>query len=145
MLVSDVLSRKDANVVTVSPDTPVADLLARLAEYNIGAILVSSDGGQTVAGIVSERDVVRALAGSSGSPLNQPVSELMTVEITTASPKDSIEHLMGLMTEHRIRHIPVLVDRNLVGIVSIGDVVKSRMQELESEREHLISYISSGS
>lgn len=144
MLVSDVLSGKQHTVVTVTPETPVEELLARLAEYNIGAILVSSDG-ETVTGIVSERDVVRALARRGGNPLREPVSELMTVDITTASPKDSIEHLMGLMTEHRIRHIPVLVEGKLVGIVSIGDVVKSRMQELESERQHLISYISSGS
>jgi CBS domain-containing protein len=144
MLVSDVLSHKDNFVVTVPPETLVAELLARLAQYNIGAILVSSDG-ETVAGIVSERDVVRALASGGGSPLSQPVSELMTADITTATPKDSIEHLMGLMTERRIRHIPVLADGKLAGIVSIGDVVKSRIEELTFERENLISYISSGS
>ncbi|MEP6464384.1 MAG: CBS domain-containing protein [Frankiaceae bacterium] len=144
MLVSDVLSGKQQSVVTVRPETPVEELLARLAEHNIGAILVSSDG-ETVTGIVSERDVVRALARSRGDVLGQPVRNLMTEDITTASPKDSIEHLMGLMTERRIRHIPVLVEGKLVGIVSIGDVVKSRMEELTSEREHLISYISSGS
>lgn len=144
MLVSDVLSHKGQSVVTVAPDTRVEELLARLAEYNIGAVLVSTDG-ETVIGIVSERDVVRALARGRGDVLGQPVSALMTAEITTATPKDSIEHLMGLMTEHRIRHIPVLVERKLVGVVSIGDVVKSRMEELTAEREHLISYISSGS
>ena len=144
MLVSDVLSHKDKSVVTVAPDTRIEDLLARLAEYNIGAIVVSSDG-ETVSGIVSDRDVVRALARSRADLLSRPVSELMTVDITTASPKDSIDYLMSLMTEQRIRHIPVLVDRKLVGIISIGDVVKSRMEELESERQHLISYISSGS
>lgn len=145
MLVSDVLSRKGGSVVTVPPETPVGDLLARLAEFNIGAVLVSSDG-ETVAGIVSERDVVRSLtSAASGDPLRQPVSALMTAEITTASPKDSIDHLMVLMTENRIRHIPVLLEEKLVGIISIGDVVKIRMEELESERQHLISYISSGS
>lgn len=144
MQVSDVLSRKGQSVVTVGPDTRVEELLARLAEHNIGAILVSSDG-ETVTGIVSERDVVRAMAGGRSDVLAQPVSALMTVEITTASPKDTIEHLMGLMTEHRIRHIPVLVEQKLVGVISIGDVVKSRMEELTAEKEHLISYISSGS
>lgn len=143
MLVNDVLSRKGGSVVTVSPDTQVEELLALLAEHNIGAVLVSADG-ETVTGIVSERDVVRALSSGGGSTLGRRVRELMTVDITTASPKDSIDHLMRLMTENRIRHIPVLADQKLVGIISIGDVVKIRMEELESEREHLISYISSG-
>jgi CBS domain-containing protein len=141
MLVRDVLARKGSTVVTVSPETTIDILLSHLAEYNIGAALVSPDG-EVLLGIVSERDVVRNLDHTGASPLSRPVTDIMTSEITTATPEDTIEHLMAVMTEERVRHIPVLVDGKLAGLVSIGDVVKSRMDELESEREHLISYIS---
>ena len=143
MLISDVLRRKGDRVVTVPPDTSVALLLSTLAEHNIGALVISSDGSR-VDGIVSERDVVRVLPTHGAGALEAPVSSIMTVDVAVAAPGDTVEGLMGLMTEHRIRHVPVVEAGRLVGIISIGDVVKSRMDQLVSEKESLIGYISSG-
>jgi CBS domain-containing protein len=143
MLIRDVLRRKGDFVVTVPPDTPVSELLAKLAEHNVGALVISSDG-RTVDGIVSERDVVRAMPARGAAALDEPVSAIMTVDVAVVAPSDTVEGLMRLMTEHRIRHVPVVSDGRLVGIISIGDVVKTRMDQLEVERESLIGYISSG-
>jgi CBS domain-containing protein len=143
MLIRDVLRRKGDFVVTVPPDTPVSELLAKLAEHNVGALVISSDG-RTVDGIVSERDVVRAMPARGAAALDEPVSAIMTVDVAVVAPSDTVEGLMRLMTEHRIRHVPVVSDGRLVGIISIGDVVKTRMDQLEAERESLIGYISSG-
>jgi CBS domain-containing protein len=129
-------------VATVSPDVTVADLLSRLADNNVGAMVVTSESG-IVRGIVSERDVVRALHRTGDRLLSDPVSSIMTTEVTTTSPDDSLESLARVMTESRIRHLPVLEDGRLAGIVSIGDVVKNRIDQLESERESLIGYIQS--
>jgi CBS domain-containing protein len=137
-----VLRHKGRGVATVSPDVTVSDLLARLAENNVGAVVVTNEGG-TVRGIVSERDVVRALHSSGVGLLGEKVSTIMTTSVTTTTPQDSIEGLARVMTESRIRHIPVIEDGRLAGIVSIGDVVKSRIDQLESERESLIGYIQS--
>jgi CBS domain-containing protein len=143
MLIRDVLRRKGDFVVTVPPDTPVSELLAKLAEHNVGALVISSDG-RTVDGIVSERDVVRAMPARGAAALDEPVSAIMTVDVAVVAPSDTVEGLMRLMTEHRIRHVPVVSDGRLAGIISIGDVVKTRMDQLEVERESLIGYISSG-
>jgi CBS domain-containing protein len=143
MRIVDVLRHKGDFVATISPQARVGDLLAALSEHNIGALVVSEDGG-TVAGIVSERDIVRALQARGPGLLDAPVQEIMTSEVTVAQPADSLDGLMRTMTERRIRHVPVVVDGRLSGLISIGDVVKSRMGELESERESLIGYISSG-
>jgi CBS domain-containing protein len=142
--VRDILHRKGSTVVTVPPGSTVDELLRTLAEQNIGAVIVSSDG-QTVDGVVSERDVVRGLADEGATLLAKPVSAIMTTDLRTASPDDTVDDVMAEMTEHRVRHIPVLVEGHLVGIVSIGDAVKIRMDELESDRAQLIGYISSGS
>ncbi|NHC44319.1 CBS domain-containing protein [Motilibacter aurantiacus] len=142
MYVRDVLHRKGSAVVTVPPDLTVAGLLATLAEHNIGAVLVTDDA-MSVVGVASERDVVRALADRGPGVLPAPVRDIMSTELTVAGPGDGLDQVMAQMTERRVRHIPVLEDGALVGIVSIGDVVKSRMDELESEREQLIGYISS--
>jgi CBS domain-containing protein len=141
MKINDVLRGKGAEVVTISPDATVRDLLALLAEHNVGALVVSGDGS-AVAGIVSERDVVR-LMHSDADALAAPVSSIMTAEVHTCTPDDHIDDLMRLMTEKRIRHVPVVVDDRLSGIVSIGDVVKTRIGELEFEREQLSNYIAS--
>jgi len=141
MQIKDVLQRKGGTVVTISPDAPVSDLVRVLGEHNIGAVVVSGDG-TTVEGIVSERDVVRRLA-RSGDALAAPVSTIMTREVSSCTPGATIDELMHLMTEHRIRHVPVVVDGRLTGIVSIGDVVKMRIGELEFEREQLSTYIRS--
>jgi CBS domain-containing protein len=140
MRIRDVLQRKGDEVVTISPDAPIDDLVRVLGEKNIGAAVVSSDG-EGVDGIVSERDVVRLL-GRAPDTLTGPVSSIMTTEVTSCTPDATIDEIMHLMTEHRIRHVPVVADGRLIGIVSIGDVVKMRIGELEFEREQLSSYIS---
>ena len=142
MQVRDLLRHKGRGVATVSPDVTVADLLSRLAENNVGAMVVTSEAG-SVRGIVSERDVVRALHRTGSGLLTEPVSSIMTTAVTTTHPDDNLENLARIMTESRIRHLPVLDDGRLTGIVSIGDVVKNRIDQLESERESLIGYIQS--
>lgn len=142
MIVSDLLRRKGGFVATTSPDATVADLLELLAEHRIGALVVSGDGS-AVAGIVSERDVVRALRGSGGALLDAPVSDVMTSDVVTTSPHEALEGVMRLMTDRRIRHLPVVDGGALVGIISIGDVVAGRIDELQSDRDHLVDYINS--
>jgi CBS domain-containing protein len=140
MRITDVLRRKGDLVVTIGPDDTVRGLLDALAEHRVGALIVSSGGGR-LDGIVSERDVVRHLQRHGADVLDRPVSTIMTTDLHTASPHDTIDDLMVLMTDKRIRHVPVVVDEGLVGIVSIGDVVKHRIEELQSERDQLTAYI----
>jgi CBS domain-containing protein len=140
MRISELLRVKGDEVVTVAPATEVGQLAELLAERHIGAVVVSRDG-RTVEGIVSERDIVRALATRGTSVLSEPLTEIYTSEVFTATPDSKTEDLMRLMTDKRIRHVPVLVDGQLAGIVSIGDVVKNRIGELEAERAALNSYI----
>ena len=142
MRIADVLSNKGAAVATIAPETTVSQLLASLAALNIGAMVVVGDDG--LAGIVSERDVVRELHKRGGGLLGQPVSEIMTTVLATCTPRDTVDHLVVLMTQNRVRHVPVLDDGRLAGIVSIGDVVKTRMEELQAEREQLAAYITQG-
>ena len=142
MRIADVLRGKGDAVVTINPEATVAELLAGLAEHNIGAMVVAGPDG--LKGIVSERDVVRQLHAHGASLLSQPVENIMTSMVSTCSKSDTVDSLTLLMTEHRVRHVPVLDDGDLIGIVSIGDVVKTRMQELESEHEQLQSYITQG-
>ena len=139
MRIADVLSNKGAAVATIAPETTVSQLLASLAALNIGAmVVVGADG---LAGIVSERDVVRELHKRGGGLLGQPVSEIMTTVLATCTPRDTVDHLVVLMTQNRVRHVPVLDDGRLAGIVSIGDVVKHRLDEMETEVQHLRDYI----
>jgi CBS domain-containing protein len=140
MRISDVLRGKGTQVVTVTPDTTVRKLLAVLAEHRIGAVVVSVDG-RSVDGIASERDIVRALAVRGAAVMSEPVTAIFTAEVRTVTPETSLEEVMRLMTELRVRHAPVVVDGGLGGIVSIGDVVKNRMDELETERTALTDYI----
>ncbi len=127
-------------MATVSPEATVRQLLAVLAEHNIGAAVVSPDG-TSIAGIASERDVVRRLHEQGAALLDRPVADIMTAEVRTCGPDEHVDDLRRVMTEHRFRHLPVVQDERLVGIVSIGDVVKSAIDELENEREHLVGYI----
>jgi len=138
--IADVLRRKGDVVATIAPEELVTVLLDRLAEHRIGALVVSSDG-TTVEGIVSERDVVRRLQRDGVATLTLQVQEIMTREVHTCRPGDGIEDLMRVMTERRIRHVPVVVDGRLKGIVSIGDVVKHRIDELQVDRDQLTAYI----
>lgn len=140
MRIGDVLRLKGGKVVTVPPDTDVAGLLAVLAEHRIGAVVVSREGS-SVEGIVSERDVVRALAARGAAVLTEPVSAIHTTEVRTVTPEAHVDEVERLMTERRFRHVPVVVDGELRGIVSIGDVVKNRIDELEAERSTLTDYI----
>jgi CBS domain-containing protein len=139
MRISDVLRGKGADVVTITPETSVRQLLIVLAEHNIGAVVVSTDG-TTIHGIASERDVVRHLTAGT-EVLDRPVSAIMTRDVHTCEPTDTVDELMRLMTQQRVRHIPVEVGGRLRGLVSIGDVVKTRIGELEFEREQLADYI----
>jgi CBS domain-containing protein len=143
MRISDVLRVKGTRVVTVTPDTKVRRLLEVLAEHGIGAVVVSADG-TSVDGIVSERDIVRAFALRGAAVMSEPVTEIYTAEVRTVAPETSLDDVMRLMTEHRMRHAPVVVDGALGGLVSIGDVVKNRMDELETERSALSDYITTG-
>ncbi|MFB8000698.1 CBS domain-containing protein [Nocardia sp. NPDC056000] len=140
MRISEILRRKGPDVVTVAPDATVRDLIRVLAENNVGAVVVSDDG-EHIVGIASERDVVRRLHTVGADLLERPVSEIMTAVVHTCSPDDRVESLNKTMTQHRVRHLPVLQDGRMVGIVSIGDVVKSQISELETEREHLVRYL----
>jgi CBS domain-containing protein len=140
MRISDILRNKGNSVQTVRPDATVRQLLAALAEHNIGALVVSEDG-ETIVGIVSERDVVRQMHQRGAGLLEAPVASIMTADVRTCAPDTHVESLRSTMTDHRIRHVPVVQDNRLIGLVSIGDVVKSTISELETEREHLVGYI----
>ncbi|MDX6371427.1 MAG: hypothetical protein QOD98_415 [Nocardioidaceae bacterium] len=140
MKIDEVLKAKpEGGVITIAPDAGVRELLAKLAEHNVGALIVSSDG-QTVEGIVSERDVVRHLH-HDGTVVNNTVGAIMTEVVETTAPESTLDELMEVMTRRRIRHVPVVKDGVLVGIVSIGDVVKHKMSQLEFERDQLDSYV----
>jgi CBS domain-containing protein len=141
MRISEILRRKGGDVATIEPDADVRRLLTLLAERNIGAVVVSSDGA-AIDGIVSERDIVRRLVERGAGLLDETVASIMTATVRTCAPGDNVEDLRATMTEHRIRHLPVVRNGELVGIVSIGDVVKSAIAELETEREQLVDYIS---
>jgi len=140
MRISDLLRVKGGEVVTVTPDTQVGHLLAVLTEHRIGAVVVSGDG-TAVAGIVSERDIVRALAARGAAVLTEPVTAIYTADVHIVTPETTLDEIMRIMTDRRIRHLPVVVDGALHGIVSIGDVVKNRIEELEGERAALTDYI----
>lgn len=139
MRIADVLRSKGDAVATVEPEITVAGLLARLAEGNYGALPVVRDG--ELVGMVSERDVVRRLHADGPAVLERPVAEIMTTVVATCVPDDGVAALARVMTERRVRHLPVVVDGRLRGIVSIGDLVKARIDSLEVEREQLASYI----
>jgi CBS domain-containing protein len=141
MRIRDVLRFKGGSVVTITPDTDVQRLLEVLAEHRIGAVVVSVDG-TTVDGIVSERDIVRALADRGPNIISEPVTAIYTAEVHTVGDDAQLDDLMRIMTERRVRHLPVVREGTLIGIVSIGDVVKNRIDELESERSALSNYIS---
>jgi CBS domain-containing protein len=140
MRVKDVLRTKGTVVVTVRPDATCRALLALLAEQNIGAVVVSEDG-VTVGGIVSERDVVRRLHDRGDAVLDGPVSDIAVWQVSTCALDDHVDELCTTMTERRIRHLPVVDRGRLVGIVSIGDMVKTRIDQLEFDRQNLIDYV----
>ena len=140
MLVSAILEAKGSEVATVPRTATVGDAVAELARHRVGALVVSPGDG-TIEGIVSERDVVRCLSDLRGDALAQPVSSVMSASVHLCSPDDTVDSIMSLMTIERIRHVPVVRDGRLAGIISIGDVVKSRIGELEKDRNELLEYI----
>jgi CBS domain-containing protein len=143
MRVSGILAAKGATVATIAPTATVAEAADELRLRGVGALVVSGDG-RRIDGIVSERDLVRRLAERGAHMLVEPVASLMTTEVRTCAPDDHVEEPMRRMTDHRMRHLPVVVDGVLAGIISIGDVVKWRVTELEDEARHLQNYITTG-
>jgi CBS domain-containing protein len=143
MKISDILAAKGSDVVITPVDATVREMLASLAENDIGVLVVVDGGDQhnPVLGIVSERDIVRRLNDWGDSLLDSEAGQIMTVEIVTCAPDDDVDSIAQIMTERRVRHMPVLVDGDLVGLVSIGDVVKSRIEQLEVDRGQLEHYI----
>jgi CBS domain-containing protein len=141
MYVANILKAKGNDIVTISPGEPVAAALAILEDKRIGSLLVLDEHNR-IAGILSERDLVRAMHKHHDQFLNKRVSELMTTRVVTCSSKDPVAAIMGMMTAQRFRHVPVVDDGKLVGIISIGDVVKSRIEEAEAEVDALRQYIS---
>lgn len=139
MLVSQILKEKGDTVFTVAPSESIAEVAALLNTRRVGALVVMSSGA--VAGIVSERDVVRALAEGGAAALVAPVSSCMTMDVLFAEPAETVDDLLARMTDRRIRHLPVCVESRLVGIVSIGDLVKRKISEVEAEAEGLKAYI----
>lgn len=138
--ISIVLDRKGRDVATLRPDATLADAARRLTEHGIGALVVTEDDVH-VAGIVSERDIVRRVAREGSAALDQRVDTAMTSPATTCTPGTAVDELYGVLTEQRIRHVPVVEGGRLVGIVSIGDLVKWRMEELADEAHHLQDYV----
>lgn len=138
MKLREILRQKGSNVFSASPSETLGDVIQRLVRNNCGALVVT-DGERTV-GIITERDVLRACAELE-QPFDALVKDRMTTELVTATPGDFVEHVMGLMTNHRIRHLPVMEGDKLAGIISIGDVVKSQHEELSNENRYLKQYI----
>lgn len=140
MTVAIILKNKGSGVVSARPGTSVGDIARLLAEHRIGAVpVVNAKGG--LEGIVSERDVVRAIARSGQAVLEQAVEDVMTRKVLVCKPTDNVYDIMALMTENRIRHLPVVVSGKLEGVISIGDVVKFRIAEVEFEAEEMKRYI----
>ncbi|HEY5071558.1 MAG TPA: CBS domain-containing protein [Caulobacteraceae bacterium] len=143
MLVSHILKDKGDLVFTASPGDTVATIAAQLNERRVGAMVVV-EGDRQVAGIVSERDIVRVVAEHGARGLERPISSCMTREVIFAQPSETVDSLLARMTDRRVRHLPVCVDHKLVGIVSIGDLVKVKIAETVAEAEGLRAYIASG-
>ncbi len=148
MKISQILAAKSPGTITIAPDANVTELLVLLAKHHIGAVVVSADGAR-IDGIVSERDVVRAMAadpnaGATGGVRPKAVRAIMTAQVFTLRPDDTVDNAMHVMTTSRIRHLPVVDAGELIGIVSIGDVVKARLGALEDEHAALVDYVTRG-
>lgn len=143
MFVSQILKRKGDLVFTTTPGETIAAVAAELNARGVGALVALDAGGQ-VAGIVSERDIVRAVAERGTAALSEPVANCMTHDVLFAEPGETVDSLLGRMTDRRVRHLPVCHNDRLVGLVSIGDLVKWKISEVEAEAEGLKSYIAAG-
>ena len=145
MRVENILTLKGSDIVSATPGDTVFDTAKLLADMKIGAVLVREPGagGPGISGIISERDIIGGLAAHGADVMNKPVSELMTKDVLVCAPDDTIDKIMSMMTDRRIRHLPVVKDDELVGMISIGDVVKRRIAETEEEAQALREYINS--
>lgn len=139
MRIRDVLSSKGTNVIAVGPDEPVLAAVRVLSEHRIGAVVVRK--GESIRGILSERDVLNLAAADPARLEKLTVAEVMTADVIVGSPDDELNHVMNVMTENRIRHLPIVTGGALVGIVSIGDLVNAVRRRVESENQHLMDYI----
>ena len=139
MTVRRILNFKGSDVVTVAPNVSLHEAISLLTKHQIGALVVTDNG--TVLGVLSERDVVRLLSNKDTNRFDNPVSPAMTKDVKNCTPEDSIQQLMHVMTMGRFRHMPVVENGKLAGVISIGDVVKLRLEEMERESEHLKNYI----
>jgi len=144
MRLKDVLERKGKDVRSIQPQSSCAEVVAELVRFNIGSLIVRDEPGSTVLGIVTERDILRAQAKHGGTLDQLSVGSIMSSELVTARPDDDIQEAMRLMTTHRIRHLPVMQNEELYGLVSIGDVVKANHDELVRENHDMRSYIQGG-
>ena len=142
MLVAEILKSKGGDVFSVAPDITLSDACAELDKRRVGALIVCD--GERVVGVISERDVVKAVAADGPAGLGRPVSAYMTRDVVFAEPGETVAILMGRMTDRRIRHLPVLKDNRLSGVISIGDVVKCQIAEATHEAESLRTYIAAG-
>ncbi len=140
MNVDRILSLKGRNVVSIEADRSLGEAARLLSERRIGAVVVV-DGRQPVSGILSERDIVKAVAAQGAQALDEPVSRFMTGQVVTCTSRSSVNDLMELMTQHKFRHVPVVEGGQLIGIISIGDVVKQRVEEIEAESQAIKEYI----
>ena len=139
MLLKDILNDKGHDVLTISPDASLADVVQTLVRNRCGALVVCQ--GTTMVGIISERDILRALVDPT-EPLERVVVEAhMTADVVTGEPNDNVKKIMGLMTKHRIRHLPIIEDGELAGVISIGDIVKAQHNQLTMENHYLKNYI----
>jgi len=143
MLVASILAEKGSFVATTTGDAAILDAARGLTTYGVGALVVTSDG-TSIEGIISERDIAHAIARHGADALGLPVRDVMTADVRTCGPLDTCDTLMRLMTEQRTRHVPVMEDAAMVGLVSIGDVVKRRVDELQVESQVLHEYLYSG-
>lgn len=139
MRIRDILSAKGHDVITVAPDQPVLTAVRILSEHRIGAVVVQSDGD--IAGILSERDVLNLVADDPAKVATTTVSDVMTTNVIVGVPEDDLDYVMNIMTNNRIRHLPIVEDSELAGMVSIGDVVNAVRRSVESENRHLKDYI----
>ncbi|WP_417690013.1 CBS domain-containing protein [Roseibium sp.] len=140
MTVAAILSGKGRDIISEKASTPLSRICEVLAEKGIGAILIT-DGSGHIEGIISERDIVKAVARQGSKALNFPVGDVMTRSVVTCSEDATINEIMNKMSQGRFRHVPVVTDEKAVGVISIGDVVKFRIAQVEQEAEHMRSYI----
>jgi CBS domain-containing protein len=143
MKVKEILREKGSSVKTIAPEAPVREVVDVLTAHSIGALVVV-DESKNIVGIVTERDVLRRCIREEDPDLGKPVRSIMTEDVIVGVPDDEVDYVMHIITENKIRHLPIVMGKNLVGLVSIGDVVKSVMKEMEFENRHLKDYIKSG-